>query len=94
MIVAPPVPCFVGVGGATLIFYAVWWVSTQSVILSAWAGSVSGAGSAAIRGMMVCAGVYAMGVLIRPTLRGLIARPSPGLALQGISARLLHLIAR
>jgi len=59
-----------------------------------WAGSVSGAGSAAIRGVMLCAGVYAMGVLIRPTLRGLIARPSPWLALQGISAWLLHRIAR
>lgn len=94
MIVAPPTPKEQGVGGATLIFYAVWWVSTHSVILSAWAGSVSGAGSAAIRGVMLCAGVYTVGVLIRPTLRGLIARPSPWLALQGISAWLLHLIAR
>lgn len=92
---APPVPCFVGVGGATLIFYAVWWVSTHSVILFVWAGSVSGAGSAAIMGVMLCAGVYTVGVLIiRPTLRGLIARPSPGLALQGISEWLLHRIAR
>ena len=91
---APPVPCFVGVGGATLIFYAVWWVSTHSVILSVWAGSVSGVGSAAIRGVMLCAGVYTVGVLIRPTLRGLIARPSPWLALQGISAPPHLLIAR
>lgn len=92
---APPAPLFFGgAGGASLIFYAVWWVSTHSVILSAWAGSVSGAGSAAIRGTTLYAGVYAMGVLIRPTLRGLIARPSPGLALQGISAWLLHRIAR
>ena len=94
MIVAPPVPCFVGVGGATLIFYAAWWVSTHSVILSAWAGSVSGSGSAAIRGTTLYAGVYTVGALIRPTLRGLIARPSPQLALQGISAWLLHRIAR
>lgn len=69
---APPVPCFVGVGGATLIFYAVWWVSTHSVMLSVWAGSVSGAGSAAIRGTTLYAGVHAMGVLIRPTLRRLL----------------------
>lgn len=91
---APPTPTKQGAGGASLIFYAVWWVSTHSVILSAWAGSVSEAGSAAIRGTTLYAGVYTVGVLIRPTPRGLIARPSPWLALQGISARLLHRIAR
>lgn len=94
MIVAPPAPTKQGAGGASLIFYAVWWVSTHSVMLSVWVGSVSRAGSAAIRGMMLCAGVYTVGVLIRPTLRGLIVRPSPWLGLQGISALLLHRIAR
>lgn len=64
-------------------------------MLSAWAGSVSGAGSAAIRGVMLCAGVYEIGLLIiRPTLRGLIARPLLLLGLGGISVQLLHLIAR
>lgn len=91
---APPAPLFFGgAGGASLIFYAVWWVSTHSVILSAWAGSVSGAGSAAIRGTTLYAGVYTVGVLIiRPTLRVLLARPLQLLGLRGISAP-PHLLA-
>ena len=62
-------------------------------MLSVWAGSVSGAGSAAIRGTTLYAGVYTVGVLIRPTLRGLIAQPLLLLGLRGISAWLLHRIA-
>lgn len=94
MIVAPPAPCIVGVRAGPLSFYAVWWVSTHSVMLSVWAGSVSRGGSAAIRGMMLYAGVYTVGVLILPTLHGLIAQPLLLLGLQGISAPLLHRIAR